>query len=360
MPQTAVNKAANFKSLVQNDHFQQTVREIAPRFADPERLLKIALISASRNPKIYECTKPSILGALMAAAELGLEPSGITGEGYLIPYKNRQGQLELQFQPGYKGLRKNAYLADPNLVVIESKALYENDEIDIDDGDTPHVRIKPNLWNRGKFMGVVAWAKYRDGSMKVERPMTVEDIDKIRNRSRAKSDGPWVSDYVEMARKTIEKRLCKRLKTDDTDLLAKTLAHDDQTEYGEGPAVTKRPPRSSADALYESLSEGMDEAAPDAEDAEFEEVAEEDNKGKKAKPKSSGKKNQEPEIPGEAKFAEIRALCVEHDIAEGVVIESVSAPVEEWGESEIDDILFGFHKISQGETIDAAFPKAKG
>jgi hypothetical protein len=41
--------------------------------------------------------------------------------------------------------------------------------------------------------------------------MTMAEINKIRGRSRAKSDGPWVTDFDEMAKKTVVRRLTKYL-----------------------------------------------------------------------------------------------------------------------------------------------------
>ena len=55
--------------------------------------------------------------------------------------------------------------------------------------------------------------------------MTFEEIEKVREASRAKDSGPWVSWWGEMARKTVIRRLSKRLPM-STDL-EQTLHADD-------------------------------------------------------------------------------------------------------------------------------------
>ena len=69
----------------------------------PERFTRMVLIALSSNPKLQECSPQSFLGAMMQAAQLGVEPNTPLGQAYLIPYRNH-GILECQFQLGYKGL----------------------------------------------------------------------------------------------------------------------------------------------------------------------------------------------------------------------------------------------------------------
>ena len=69
-----------------------------PSVITPERFTRMALNALNNTPKLAECTQMSFLGALMNAAQLGLEPNTPLGQAYLIPYKNK-GVLECQFQP---------------------------------------------------------------------------------------------------------------------------------------------------------------------------------------------------------------------------------------------------------------------
>jgi recombination protein RecT len=63
--------------------------------------------------------------------------------------------------------------------------------------------------DRGETVGYYSVFKLRDGSSDSE-DMTVEDVEKIRNRSKSGNNGPWKTDYDEMAKKTVIKRLLKR------------------------------------------------------------------------------------------------------------------------------------------------------
>lgn len=75
------------------------IAKALPSVMTPERFTRIVLSALSTNPKLAETTPSSFLGAMMTAAQLGLEPNTPLGQAYLIPYKNK-GVLECQFQIG--------------------------------------------------------------------------------------------------------------------------------------------------------------------------------------------------------------------------------------------------------------------
>ena len=98
---------------------------------------------------------------------------------------------------------------------IDAYPVYEEDEFTIVYGLHPDIQHKPrfngpHFGNPDKLTGVYAVANLKDGAVQWDY-MTRKEIDGIRARSKASSSGPWVTDYVAMAKKTVIKRLCKMI-----------------------------------------------------------------------------------------------------------------------------------------------------
>lgn len=209
-----VENKHGLQSLVQQ--MQGAIADVLPRHVTPERVAKMALVAASRQPKLYECTRESLAKSLMTASELGLDCSGTLGSGYLVPYWNKNIRArEAQFIIGYRGLidlaRRSGQISQ-----IEAHVVYENDDFDIQYGTDPCIVHRPNMDGEpGEMKCVYAVAVLRDGTKQTE-VMTRSQIDGIMRRSSSKDQdgnpyGPWVTDYTEMARKTVVRRLCKYL-----------------------------------------------------------------------------------------------------------------------------------------------------
>jgi recombination protein RecT len=221
----------DLKLFLGRDQVKAALAKVYPATMTPDRIVTIALLAASRNPRLAECTQPSILKSLMTAGELGLEPSGPLGHGHLVPFKNNKiGAYECTFMPGYRGL---IHLAKQTGEVrnVEARVVKEGDVFDVDYGTEPRVVHKPKF-NGGDMIAVYAVAFLADGTQTFD-VMTRTDVDKIRRRSRAADDGPWVTDYEEMARKTVVKRLAKYLPLRPGDKLVQAIDLDNRIESGE-------------------------------------------------------------------------------------------------------------------------------
>ena len=72
---------------------QGEIKKALPSVMTPERFSRIVLSALSANPKLAETTPQSFLGAMMTAAQLGVEPNTPLGQAYLIPYWNGKAKV---------------------------------------------------------------------------------------------------------------------------------------------------------------------------------------------------------------------------------------------------------------------------
>lgn len=175
-----------------------------PKHINTDRFVRIAITTIRQNPKLAQCSQESLLGALMISAQLGLEP-GTLGQCYLIPYGR-----ECQFQIGYKGmielLRRSGQLKD-----IYAYSVYENDDFEITYGLDRNLIHKPNLANKGNFLGCYCVAILKDDTRAFEY-MTKEEIEAHAKKfSKTFGNGPWKTDFEAMSHKTVVKKMLKWL-----------------------------------------------------------------------------------------------------------------------------------------------------
>jgi len=181
-----------------------------PKHVSPDRMIRLACTEFAKNPLLQKCTPVSVFGAIIQASQLGLE-IGVLGQAYLVPYRNsKNNTYEAQFIPGYKGLIGLARRSG-EVTSIETNIVYANDRFDLKLGLDTSVEHVPNLdGDRGAPRLVYGVAKFRDGGHHFEW-MTMGDVNKIRARSKASSNGPWVTDYEQMVRKTLIRRMSNYL-----------------------------------------------------------------------------------------------------------------------------------------------------
>lgn len=256
------------------------------------RFLAVARQAITRTPRLWECTPASLLYALTAAAELGLEPSGLMGSAYLVPYRNRRTQrYEAQLIPGYRGLIGLARRSG-EVRTVEAHVVRARDEFMFEHGSSQILRHVPYLnltgergedtadergetrrgalLDGGPYVAAYAFARLSSGEFQFE-VMDVAAIEAVRKRSKAADDGPWATDWAEMARKTPTRRLLKYLPLSVADL-QRALELEDAAESDATPVVRVETPARTALAASLGLAtppeaqEGVD-APPDEEAA---------------------------------------------------------------------------------------------
>lgn len=126
------------------------IKKALPSVITPERFTRMVFTALSSNPQLKECSPQSFLGAMMQAAQLGLEPNTPIGQAYLIPYRNK-GKLECQFQLGYKGGIDLAYRSG-EIKDIQAHEVYENDTFEYEFGLEPKLKHIPATHDRGNVI----------------------------------------------------------------------------------------------------------------------------------------------------------------------------------------------------------------
>lgn len=216
----AISKAAAAKSaLVKKDgaagmkayiaKMQGEVAKALPSVITPERFTRIVTSALSTTPELARTTPQSFLGAMMTAAQLGLEPNTPLGQAYLLPYRNK-GTLECQFQLGYKGLIDLAYRSG-EVSIIQAHEVRENDEFNFEFGLEPKLTHKPAVRDRGEVLCYYAMFRTKDGGFGFE-VMTRDEIQQHAAKySKSYNSGfsPWSTNFDEMAKKTVLKRVLK-------------------------------------------------------------------------------------------------------------------------------------------------------
>jgi len=222
------------------DYIRAMTPEIAkalPSHITPERLIRVVLTEIRRNPKLMECSRDSLLGALMLSAQMGLEPSPL-GHCYYIPYNNRKsGIIECQFIIGYRGMIDLAMRSD-KIESITAETVCQNDLFDFQYGLNPNLMHKPTLNNRGAAYAYYAVVKYKGGGFHI-KVMGIEEIERFKKRSQSAqySSSPWVTDFNEMAKKTVIRSIFRYLPVSNEimtyagkDAVVKTSLAEDEGE----------------------------------------------------------------------------------------------------------------------------------
>lgn len=250
------------------------VEDALPDTVGKERFLNICLTTLRRNPKLLNCDRKSLCGAMVQAAQLGLQPNTL-GQAYILPYKD-----EAQLIIGYRGMIDLARRSG-DLESINARCVYANDEFDLKFGIEEELTHRPyyltGAENKGEMIGAYVVARLQGDAHHIEF-MPKDEIDSIRNSASGsdRSDSPWQSDYEEMAKKTVVRRAFKYLPV-STD--AQRAAEADQSvqtfDEQEGDVVPATVVQESEDS--ETVEVDGEEATVDTDTGEVQ--AEQDNSG---------------------------------------------------------------------------------
>ena len=252
----AVDKTNQPKSIVEwIETMKPQIEAALPSVITPERFTRMTLTAVNNNPDLAKCTPRSFMGAMMQAAQLGLEPSTPLGQAYLIPRKNyKQQTTECQFQIGYKGLIELAHRSG-EFKNIEARVVYENDDFEYEYGLNPKLYHKPAMTNRGNVLCYYGVYNLVNGGFGFE-VMSKEDIKQHAEQYSPSYHGnsPWKTSFDSMAKKTVIKRVLNYapIKTE----FVRGIAADGTIKSEISSDMTEIPPENVFEAEYTITEDG--------------------------------------------------------------------------------------------------------
>ena len=184
--------------------YGKRIKSLLPEHVTENRFMRVTVMAVQRQPDMLRVNRDSLLQAVLDCAEDGLLPNG--KEAALVKFGD-----QAVYMPMIGGIHKKIRQSG-ELLSIDAQVVYDGDEWDywIDD-EGPHFKWRPSFGgDRGQIKLVFAQAITKDGGKYFE-VMSVDDVEKVRAASKAAKNGPWVQWWEEMAKKTVTRRLAKRL-----------------------------------------------------------------------------------------------------------------------------------------------------
>lgn len=211
--QAVAKRQGTVLEYLSNGRFKEQLAAALPKFMDTDHFTRSAITEFRLNPALAECSVPSVLGYMMQAAACGLEPASMLGQCYPVPFWNkRTKQKECQFIIGYRGMLSIARRSG-EIASVVAEVVHDKDVFEIEYGMEPKLIHKPYIdGDAGPIKGAYVVVRFKgDGVEPLIKYMPKPEIDAHRNRSKASADGPWVTDYEEMAKKTVFRSVFKWL-----------------------------------------------------------------------------------------------------------------------------------------------------
>ncbi len=283
------------------------LRMALPSHVSVDKFHRTTMTALQQNPMLLNCDRRSLLSAILKAAQDGLLPDG--REGALVKFRTkRDGQFidAVQWMPMIGGVLKKVRNSG-ELASIDALLVHANDKFTYRPGIDEVPAHEPDWFgDRGPVIGVYAVAKLKSGASFVEI-MNRQQIEQVRAVSRAKDDGPWSTWWGEMARKTVLRRLAKRLPM-STDIEAEFERDETMTADVAAAAIAATPaPVSRLEALEakvcgpdeedpEPIGEDQDDITDTAAVEEAAGVEPESGAGEAAAPASGGLFEQESHV----------------------------------------------------------------
>lgn len=191
------------------------IAQMLPDGMHADRFRRVVVQALVRNPDLWQCTPVSVVSAIVESAQIGLEPTGVLGRAWMLPYNakqaNGQWAKEAKLIVGYRGYAELTWRADR--ILVKTGAVRSGDEFSYQRGtDTflHHVPANDDVEREATDDNITHfWAMYTlpDGRQDFD-VMSRKAVERIRERAKHKNP-VWDTDFGEMGRKTVLRRLLK-------------------------------------------------------------------------------------------------------------------------------------------------------
>ena len=233
------------------DKMSNQFKMALPSHIPTERFVRVIMTTIQTKPELLEADRRTLYAAIIRAAQIGLLPDG--NESAIVTFK---GQCQLM--PMIAGIQK-LIRNSGELASLDALCVYSKDKFTYRPG-IELVPIHEPDWfgDRGEMIGCYAVAKMKDGAAYCEI-MNLEQIQRIRAVSRSSGSGPWVTWFEQMARKSVIRRLSRRLPM-STDIES-LIREDDSLFMPDSNKVTpQEPSRNKLSRLRSAIIPYGDEA----------------------------------------------------------------------------------------------------
>lgn len=225
-----------------------------PAHVPVEKFTRVALTALQNNPDLATADRNSLFGAFVRLAQDGLLPDG--REAAVVMFSGKA-----QAMPMIGGILKRIRQSG-EVSYVSAQVVYANDHFKWSLGFDETIEHTPAPLDEetGEPIAAYAVAVLKDGSRLCE-VMRKSEIEKVRAVSRSGQNGPWKAWWGEMARKTVMRRLSKRLPM-STDLEEayqrdETMAHQETGEVVEMPRAEQ--PLAPATSKLDMLEAATDD-----------------------------------------------------------------------------------------------------
>jgi recombination protein RecT len=235
---------------------KEAFHDLLPQNCSYDKFISIIKSAVYKTPALLNADRTSFINACRFAAQDGLIPDG--REAALVIYSRKQkggGYIEaVQYMPMVAGILKKVRNSG-ELLSLSANVVYSNDEFDYCLGDDEYIKHKPAMSNRGDIVCCYAIVKTKDGAIYRE-VMNKQEVDEVKKSSKGGDFSPWSTHYSEMMKKTVIRRLSKRLPM-STDLESSIKADDNMYDFNHQLENMPAPKPSALDFLNSQLEDGQ-------------------------------------------------------------------------------------------------------